>query len=433
MTRGELQQQMSGHIVLRPPGNLLNRHTLSFTVNCIAFFNLKTHHVGLVCRVTGDITVHDGISGIIMPIGSSIISYDHRSYTLGIDIPLLIFPTLLQKQIHFREVLSLNICDTAKARCTDTLLAVGHLYFIIKLYGDRFLCKRYAGIQHFLRILGPLDRFVHLTQKHGAGSQHRDIHYSKNLHTLHTGVHTGTETIPSLFRENRGVYGYRRLHQALKQEGIILSEKVVRQIMKDENLVVFGAKQKKYSSYLGEITPEVENVLCRNFHADNPNEKWLTDITEFALPEGKLYLSPLIDCFDGLVVNWTVGRSPNAALVNTMLDQAIAVLPEEQRPIIHTDRGCHYRWPGWIERMERAGLTRSMSQKGCSPDNSACEGFFGRLKNEMFYGRSWVGISLDDFVRELDDYINWYNSKRIKLSLGGVSPLEYRHKLGLFA
>ena len=241
------------------------------------------------------------------------------------------------------------------------------------------------------------------------------------------------EKIKSLFRENRGVYGYRRLHQALKQEGIILSEKVVRQIMKDENLVVFGAKQKKYSSYLGEITPEVENVLCRNFHADNPNEKWLTDITEFALPEGKLYLSPLIDCFDGLVVNWTVGRSPNAALVNTMLDQAIAVLPEEQRPIIHTDRGCHYRWPGWIERMERAGLTRSMSQKGCSPDNSACEGFFGRLKNEMFYGRSWVGISLDDFVRELDDYINWYNSKRIKLSLGGVSPLEYRHKLGLLA
>ena len=241
------------------------------------------------------------------------------------------------------------------------------------------------------------------------------------------------EKIKSLFRENRGVYGYRRLHQALKQEGIILSEKVVRQIMKDENLVVFGAKQKKYCSYLGEITPEVENVLCRNFHADNPNEKWLTDITEFALPEGKLYLSPLIDCFDGLVVNWTVGRSPNAALVNTMLDQAIAVLPKGQRPIIHTDRGCHYRWPGWIERMERAGLTRSMSQKGCSPDNSACEGFFGRLKNEMFYGRSWVGISLDDFVRELDDYINWYNSKRIKLSLGGVSPLEYRHKLGLFA
>ena len=105
-----------------------------------------------------------------------------------------------------------------------------------------------------------------------------------------------------------------------------------------------------------------------------------TDITEFALPEGKLYLLPLIDCFDGLVVNWTAGRSPNAALVNTMLDQAIAALPEGQHPIIHTDRGCHYRCPGWIERMERAGLTRSMFPKGCSPDNSACEGFFWALK-----------------------------------------------------
>ena len=154
---------------------------------------------------------------------------------------------------------------------------------------------------------------------------------------------------------------------------------------------------------------------------------------EFALPEGKLYLSPIIDCFDGLVVNWTVGRSPNAALVNAMLEQAIAALPEGQHPIIHTDRGCHYRWPGWIERMERAGLTRSMSKKGCSPDNSACEGFFGRLKNEMFYGRSWSGVSLDSFIQELNDYIHWYNHKRIKLSLGGLSPLGYRHELGFFA
>ena len=241
------------------------------------------------------------------------------------------------------------------------------------------------------------------------------------------------EKIKQLFRENRSVYGYRRLHQALRREGVVLSEKIIRKIMQEENLVVFRAKKVKYSSYLGEISPEVENVIDRNFHADHPNEKWLTDITEFALPEGKLYLSPIIDCFDGLVVNWTVGRSPNAALVNTMLDQAIATLPKGQHPIIHTDRGCHYRWPGWIDRMEHAGLTRSMSKKGCSPDNSACEGFFGRLKNEMFYGRSWIGVSLDAFTQELNSYIYWYNHKRIKLSLGGVSPLEYRHKLGLIA
>lgn len=239
------------------------------------------------------------------------------------------------------------------------------------------------------------------------------------------------EEIKQLFQKNRGVYGYRRIHHALRREGIVLSEKTVRKIMKEENLVVFRAKKVKYSSYLGEISPEVKNVIDRNFHADYPNEKWLTDITEFALPEGKLYLSPIIDCFDGLVVNWTIGRNPNAALVNTMLEQAISSLPEGQYPILHTDRGCHYRWPGWIKCMENAGLTRSMSKKGCSPDNAACEGFFGRLKNEMFYGRSWIGVSLDAFIQELNNYIHWYNHKRIKLSLGGMSPLEYRHKLGI--
>lgn len=116
-----------------------------------------------------------------------------------------------------------------------------------------------------------------------------------------------------------------------------------------------------------------------------------------------------------------------------MLDRAISHLPEGKHPIIHSDRGCHYRWPGWIERMNRAGLTRSMSKKGCSPDNSACEGFFGRLKNEMFYGRSWQGVSLEEFIRQRDSYIHWYNEKRIKQSLGAMSPLEYRCSLGLMA
>ena len=90
-----------------------------------------------------------------------------------------------------------------------------------------------------------------------------------------------------------------------------------------------------------------------------------------------------------------------------------------------------YRWPGWIERMDKAELTRSMSKKGCSPDNSACEGFFGRLKNEMFYGYAWAGASINQFIEQLDTYIHWYAKKRIKLSLGGMSPLDYRRSLGL--
>ena len=120
-----------------------------------------------------------------------------------------------------------------------------------------------------------------------------------------------------------------------------------------------------------------------------------------------------------------------AIRVNDMLDKAIMRLNPGEHPILHSDRGCHYRWPDWIQRTIRAGITRSMSRKGCSPDNSACEGFFGRLKNEMFYGRSWTGVSLEQFMDLLNNYIHWYNEKRIKLSLGGMSPLEYRQSLGL--
>jgi transposase InsO family protein len=114
-----------------------------------------------------------------------------------------------------------------------------------------------------------------------------------------------------------------------------------------------------------------------------------------------------------------------------MLDEAIALLNEHEKPIIHSDRGCHYRWPGWISRMDHVGLIRSMSKKGCSPDNSACEGFFGHLKNEMFYGRSWIGVSIEEFIQILDSYIQWYAKGRIKISLGGMSPLDYRKSLGI--
>ena len=236
--------------------------------------------------------------------------------------------------------------------------------------------------------------------------------------------------ITSVFHESRGVYGYRRIHLALKRKGITLSEKVIRHMMKEEGLAAFVPKRAKYSSYLGEITPEVDNIISRDFHAKQPYEKLLTDITEFALPDGKLYLSAMLDCFDGMVIGWTIGPRPNADLVNTMWDGVIAALPDGCYPTVHSDRGCHYRWPGWIQRMKEAGLTRSMPKKGCSPDNAACEGFFGRLKNEMFYGCSWIRVSPDDFAQELDDYINWYNCKRIKLSLGGLSPIEYRQHLG---
>jgi transposase InsO family protein len=131
------------------------------------------------------------------------------------------------------------------------------------------------------------------------------------------------------------------------------------------------------------------------------------------------------------VTSWTVGTNPNAELVNTMLEDAIKTLGENDHPLVRTDRGCHYRWPGWIDLMDNANLVRSMSRKGCSPDNAACEGLFGRMKNEMFYGLDWSGVSIEAFMEVVDEYIRWYNEKRIKESLGYLSPMDYRKKLGI--
>ena len=232
------------------------------------------------------------------------------------------------------------------------------------------------------------------------------------------------------FLKNKQCYGYRRMWGLLRRSGKVVSEKIVRKLMKEDGLCVRRPRKRKYSSYCGEISPEVPNVLERDFHASRPNEKWLTDITEFSIPSGKVYLSPIIDCLDGMPVAWTVGTSPSAELANTMLKQALSQLKPGEHPIIHSDRGGHYRWPEWIRITEQAGLCRSMSKKGCSPDNAACEGFFGRMKNEMFYGRSWDGVHLDTLIKRVHEYMHWYREERIKMSLGGRSPAEFRRAHG---
>ena len=237
--------------------------------------------------------------------------------------------------------------------------------------------------------------------------------------------------INDVFQSNHRCYGYRRMRAALGRRHLHISEKVVQRLMKQECLIIAANRRRRYGSYLGEISPAPENLINRDFKAATPNEKWLTDITEFQIPAGKVYLSPMIDCFDGLVVSWTLGTRPDSDLVNTMLDAAIETVADiENRPVIHSDRGAHYRWPGWLSRMHNAKLIRSMSRKGCSPDNAACEGFFGRLKTELFYPRNWQATTIEQFIQVVDSYIRWYNEKRIKISLGSLSPIEYRESLG---
>ena len=238
--------------------------------------------------------------------------------------------------------------------------------------------------------------------------------------------------VEGAFENSEKRYGYKRVHLELQGMGITVSAKRVMKLMTKHGMVPLFKSAKRYSSYKGELTRAPENLVNRDFHADGPNMLRVTDLTEFSIPAGKAYLSPLIDCYDGLPVAWTIGTSPNAELADGMLSDACSTLGEGDRPVIHSDRGCHYRWPEWIRICEEHKLTRSMSAKGCSPDNAAAEGFFGRLKQEFFHKRSFAGVSMDEFIGMLDDYMVWYRGKRIKTEFG-MSIMGRRRELGLVA
>ncbi len=230
------------------------------------------------------------------------------------------------------------------------------------------------------------------------------------------------DDVERIFREDGGcARGYRFVHARLVEErGGPLSEKIVRDVMRERGLrVVYGRRARRYSSYAGEVDEAPANLPLRgdgthDFHADEPCEKWVSDITEFKLPDApKVYLSPVIDLFDGKPVGWSIGLRPDSHLADSSL---LAALAAARRPPlwVHTDRGCHYRWPGWKRICEENGIARSMSRKGRSPDNAACEGFFGRLKNEFFHGRDWRGVSADEFIARLDAWMRFYSEGRLK-------------------
>ena len=240
------------------------------------------------------------------------------------------------------------------------------------------------------------------------------------------------ELVREAFENSKRRYGYKRIHLELKGMGIVASAKRIMRLMTRHGLVPLFKSAKRYSSYKGELTKAPKNLVDRDFHAERPNMLWVTDLTEFSIPAGKAYLSPVIDCYDGMPVAWTIGTSPDSALANGMLADACSTLKDGEKPIIHSDRGCHYRWPEWIRICKEHGPTRSMSAKGCSPDNAAAEGFFGRIKQEFFHKRSFAGVSMDGFINMLDDYMVWYRDKRIKTEFG-MSIMDRRRRLGLVA
>lgn len=248
------------------------------------------------------------------------------------------------------------------------------------------------------------------------------------------------DAVVRAFEANGGTYGYRRiLSEVNGAEGAHIGEWTVRRVMREQKLAARCPRRKRrYSSYMGEISEAPANTCLDErgkhlFRAEAPNELWVTDITEFRIPSGRCYLSPVIDCFDGMPIGWSIGTSPNAELANSSLLEACARLRDGDHPRVHTDRGGHYRWPGWIAICAERGLVRSMSRKGRSPDNARAEGFFGRLKVEFFHGRDWSGVTMDEFMEMLDRYMAWYREARRKSDLGYMSPAQYRASLGLAA
>ena len=158
-------------------------------------------------------------------------------------------------------------------------------------------------------------------------------------------------------------------------------------------------------------------------------------MTQFSVPAGKPCLSPVLDYFDGSIVSWTTSTSPNAEMASSMLEAAIRPAGPGERAhlIVHSDCRCHYRWPGWMSACGEAGIIRPVSRKGDSPDDSRMEGFFGTMRNETSCGRGWEGAGLEELGKRIDYHMEWYSTKRIRRSLGSMSPLAYRQSLALAA
>ena len=182
---------------------------------------------------------------------------------------------------------------------------------------------------------------------------------------------------------------------------------------------------KKYKSYKGTIGKIAPNIINRDFHADAPNQKWTTDVTEFKLFGKKLYLSPILDMYNSEIVSYNISTRPNLSMVMDMLDKAFIKIPNNTNIIMHSDQGWHYQHNLYQRRLKEKGIIQSMSRKSTCLDNSIMENFFGLLKSELLYLKKFE--SIDEFKIELEKYIYWYNNKRIKLKLK-MSPIEYKIK-----
>ena len=229
--------------------------------------------------------------------------------------------------------------------------------------------------------------------------------------------------IQSIFIEHKGNYGYRRIHLELRNRGYLVNQKRVQRLMKVLNFQAKMRQKRKYSSH----GKKADNLIQRQFEGSKTMEKCYTDVTEFAIPNStqKLYLSPVLDGFNSEIIAYNLSTSPNLAQVKTMLEQSFTEKHYENT-ILHSDQGWQYQHDAYHRFLESKGIQASMSRKGNSPDNGMMESFFGILKSEKFYGYEKSFQSLKQLEQAIVDYIDYYNNKRIKVKLKGLSPVQYR-------
>jgi putative transposase len=233
--------------------------------------------------------------------------------------------------------------------------------------------------------------------------------------------------VTEIFKKNHGRYGHRRVHIELLNRGWTVAKKTVLQLMRFLRLVCKVRSRKRYNSYQGEQGIVAPNLLKRQFEADAPNQKWVTDVTEFSVGDRKLYLSPIMDLFDRQIISYTIGTSPNLELANASLRGALATLENGQEPLVHSDQGFQYQHNSWRTLLANAGAVQSMSRKANCYDNAVMENFFGHLKEELFHRVRF--LSIDALASALHEYIRWYNTERISTKLKGLSPVQYRAQM----
>jgi len=235
------------------------------------------------------------------------------------------------------------------------------------------------------------------------------------------------DCICSIYLTNKCRDGYRIITDKLRKQGYHVNRKRVQRLMQQLGLrSLLRPKRKNYqkNNEPGKVAP---NILQRNFHADRPNKKWATDITEFKLFGKKLYLSPIIDLFNGEIICYDISNHQDFEQITNMLDKAFLKIPNKTRLILHSDQGWQYTMDSYQSRLKAKGIRQSMSRRGNCLDNAVIESFFGTLKSELFYYDKFE--SIEHLKKEIEKYIDYYNNKRIKLRLKGMSPVEYRTKL----